>query len=582
MGKKLEPVVCPICGKFSSKRFTAVEQHMNDDHGKTLQQVWNELNNGPVKCHCGCDQETQWYGWKKGYAEFIVGHNGNLVAAHGEEKAREISEKRRQKLIGQVGWAKGLTKENDERVAERAMATSVGRKKAFDDGRIKIWSAGQTKDTNDRLATMATNSRLAFENGSRIAWAKGKTEDDDERILKKNEELREKYRSGELVQWHKGKTIETDSRLDKAWKSRNAMKEYAHIRFSSEQIREHLINNKILMLISSEQYKNANKPGIFVKCVNCDWQKTVTLPFAKNDRCPSCSPSGSIAQHQIADWLESTFGICVGRNVTGIIGKQELDIYVPEFALAIEFNGLYWHNEKANKDVSYHQNKTTACKNIGISLIHIFEDEWRDAQDIIKSMITSRLRKTPNNVHARECKIVKLKPSQKKEFFLKNHLDGDTPSIAAWGLVDKNNSVVYAISVRQPFHRSNNNKLEIARMCPKTYHNVPGGMSRLLKVIKEYAIAENYDGLITYVDTRHGGDGKGYIDAGFDCTKSTSPRFWWTDFHDRFNRFKYKADRPHGLTEAQVAEEAGVTKIWGCSNLVYEMKLIDIEHDMHS
>jgi hypothetical protein len=56
---------------------------------------------------------------------------------------------------------------------------------------------------------------------------------------------------------------------------------------------------------------------------------------------------------------------------------------------------------------------------------------------------------------------------------------------------------------------------------------------------------------------------------------STSNRFWWTDFNSRFNRFKYRADKKREMTEAMVAEEANVFKIWCCANDTYSYRITD-------
>ena len=41
--------------------------------------------------------------------------------------------------------------------------------------------------------------------------------------------------------------------------------------------------------------------------------------------------------------------------------KKELDIYLPNLNIAIEYNGLYWHGEK-NKDKNYHLEKYNLCQ----------------------------------------------------------------------------------------------------------------------------------------------------------------------------------------------------------------------------
>jgi len=63
----------------------------------------------------------------------------------------------------------------------------------------------------------------------------------------------------------------------------------------------------------------------------------------------------------------------------------ELDIYLPEINLAIEYNGLYWHSyglnnisEKQN-DLEFQKNrhldKIIKCSEKNIELIHIFENQ---------------------------------------------------------------------------------------------------------------------------------------------------------------------------------------------------------------
>ena len=69
------------------------------------------------------------------------------------------------------------------------------------------------------------------------------------------------------------------------------------------------------------------------------------------------------------------------------INPFELDIYLPEYNLAIEFNGLYWHSFSVNnnKNISKHQSnyyyqkfhklkKSILCLEKGIRLIHIDEN----------------------------------------------------------------------------------------------------------------------------------------------------------------------------------------------------------------
>ena len=63
-----------------------------------------------------------------------------------------------------------------------------------------------------------------------------------------------------------------------------------------------------------------------------------------------------------------------------------MDIYIPSKNIAIEYYGIYWHSE-LYVDKDYHLNKTELCNDKGVKLIHIFEDEWVNKQDIVKSRL---------------------------------------------------------------------------------------------------------------------------------------------------------------------------------------------------
>lgn len=55
---------------------------------------------------------------------------------------------------------------------------------------------------------------------------------------------------------------------------------------------------------------------------------------------------------------------------------KELDIFIPELNLAIEYNGTHYHSVEFNeKFLDYHKKKYEACLKNGINLIHIFEFE---------------------------------------------------------------------------------------------------------------------------------------------------------------------------------------------------------------
>lgn len=544
-GKKLEAIKCPLCDEFSSKRLTALSAHFLEVHGKAEQEVWDSINGPRPACACGCGGEVRWNGWGKGYSRVINGHNGKIYAVCTPEEAESIAKKRSEALKGKVGWSKGLTKETDERVAQRGDATARGRKAAFENGSITVWSKGLTKESDERVAAAALSLKEKFQSGEVSPWAKGLTKESDERVANMASSV--------------SMTLQQKSIRDRL----DSMK-----RLSLEEVQKRIEESGGLTVVDGLQnYVNDASRVIMVKCNKCGDTFQGSLRVLGKGRCFKCAPGGSAAQEEVARFVES-LSVEVKRNDRKTM-TLELDIYAHQKRVAIEYNGLYWHCH-INKSAHYHSNKSHVARDAGISLIHVFEDEWRDKRSIVESVIRAKLGLCSDKIGARSCKLIELTSEQRKEFFELNHLDGDVRAEKAWGLT-LNNKIVYALSLRKPFHKKYNDYLEVARCCPALGYSVPGGLSKLVKTATEHCKQEGIKKLITYVDLRLGGTGVGYKVSGFKKTSETVARWWWTDLTHRFNRFKYKADSEKGLTEAQVAESAGVVKIWGCENAVYSL-----------
>lgn len=94
----------------------------------------------------------------------------------------------------------------------------------------------------------------------------------------------------------------------------------------------------------------------------------------------------SKAEQYIIDNLNYTGTII--HNDRTVIKPKEIDIYLPDLKIGIEYNGLYWHSIEHGTDKYSHRNKSLACRKLGIRLIHIFEFENLDEQiDKINQLI---------------------------------------------------------------------------------------------------------------------------------------------------------------------------------------------------
>lgn len=223
---------------------------------------------------------------------------------------------------------------------------------------------------------------------------------------------------------------------------------------------------------------------------------------------------------EIQDFLKS-LNVKFDTSCRNIISTPEhlleLDIYVPEKKVAIEYNGLYWHSEYF-KPNNYHMLKSDLCREKDIRLIHIFSDQWDQKKDICKSIIKSALGIYDERLYARKCKVLDIDNTTYENFLLKNHIQGIVHSSIKKGLF-YNGELIQVIGVGKS--RFKKDEYELHRMCSKLNTQVLGGFSKLLKSldIKE---------LTTYVDLSLF-NGKGYDTVGFEFIKKNPPNYWYLD-----------------------------------------------------
>lgn len=161
------------------------------------------------------------------------------------------------------------------------------------------------------------------------------------------------------------------------------------------------------ILTSKDDYVNMDRDdqGVILKwkCRKCGEVFDQSLyQYGKMPRCLKCSPllynrSESQEEIDLFSFLKTVDGSkydCLRHsywNWSLLDNGKLLDIVCidkesKEPKIAIEFNGVYWHSI-ANKDPGYHLLKTKKCEEIGIKLIHIWEDEWINSKDSVKAFL---------------------------------------------------------------------------------------------------------------------------------------------------------------------------------------------------
>lgn len=96
----------------------------------------------------------------------------------------------------------------------------------------------------------------------------------------------------------------------------------------------------------------------------------------------------SKAEKQIVSFIKSFYKGTVVENTRSVIKPLELDIYLPELQIAIEYNGTWFHSSNSGTPKNYHLNKSKRCREANVRLIHIYEFEDFNTQlDLLRSLI---------------------------------------------------------------------------------------------------------------------------------------------------------------------------------------------------
>jgi len=290
--------------------------------------------------------------------------------------------------------------------------------------------------------------------------------------------------------------------------------------------------------------------------------------------CPHCTSSASILELSlrtlVAELLPHDELIFNARNI--IQGGLELGIYIPARRLALEFNGIYWHSSLKNHNKFYHLNKSEACAQRGIRLIHIWEDHFLQHPHTVRSVIANACGLS-QRMGARATRVVSIKSSDANKFLKQNHLAGYVRCSVNMGLMVNEELVAVMSFGKRRFMRWDSSHWEIYRFATKAGLNIAGGASKLFKA---FVKAHSPASVTSFADISLGG-GDVYLRIGMMEEQSTLPAYFWanTQFPNRLSRVatqKHKLPALLGeaydvaLSEEGNMRRLGWFKLWDCGN----------------
>jgi hypothetical protein len=283
-------------------------------------------------------------------------------------------------------------------------------------------------------------------------------------------------------------------------------------------------------------------------------------------------------QREITSWINS-LGFDFNPDILILEGK-ELDLYDPKQKLALEFCGLYWHSENSPepRTRSYHHDKWRRCRDKGVRLLTIFDDEWRDRNEVCKSLILSKLGVFDRRLQGRRCEVREIPKDEMKSFCELHHLQGANKlSESCFGLFH-GDELVGAVDMGRHHRRKDSKEAVLTRLCFKPGVQVIGGANKLFKACVEWCRSNGVEKILSWSDNRYS-DGGVYERLGFKKKADLPPDYYYVDMKNPKRRFskqsqsKKQSQCPAHLTELQWANERGLSRIWDCGKVRWEYEV---------
>lgn len=317
-------------------------------------------------------------------------------------------------------------------------------------------------------------------------------------------------------------------------------------------------------------------------CITCPehgdfWQAPYTH-YSCGCGCPKCANQQSKGEQEIVDFLKTKLKLNVEERNKTLISPYELDIYIPDKKVAIEYDGLIWHSEKFGKDKNYHIKKTKLCEEKGIMLFHIFESEWLENKCIVENKLSVIL--NTNNlfpkIMARKCSIKEVTKKESYEFLDTNHIQKHGSGSVYVGCFYKD-ELIGVMSFKR--ERRDSDKWELTRFATDITKHCIGVGGKLFKYfVRNYNPSE----VKSFADRRWTLDKNNnlYTKLGFKLDKIIRPDYYYTNgkfkLIHKFNFRKQIIHKKYGLpltmTENEMADKLGYYKVWNCGLFRYVWK----------
>ena len=326
-------------------------------------------------------------------------------------------------------------------------------------------------------------------------------------------------------------------------------------------------------------YVNMQEPATFMCREHCTPLQAIPHNVLRGaNPCHKCNHMASKGEGEVFRFL-ANLASAERRNRT-LLKPKEVDIYLPEHRLAVEYCGEFFHSAKhADEESSMrtrHSQKHALCAMQGVRLITLWESEWRNNNYAVRRLLRNAVGKSKGKLMARKCELRKVDAVEAAAFYERYHPQGGSGHGEHYALFWKGKMVACMRFVQGVNDRglgAKNRVWTLGRYATRI--TVAGAASRLFKAF----VAEHNPPMVkSFSDNRLFG-GAMYAQLGFELEAELSADYAvWSpklglrpkSHYQRRNIQKRLAD--HGMEAVFDAEtdprtEAEMTYLMRCGRL---------------
>lgn len=176
---------------------------------------------------------------------------------------------------------------------------------------------------------------------------------------------------------------------------------------------------------SRTSYRAIKEPVTITCSVHGEFEQTAENHLTGRG-CRFCwyEDMASDGERELAAWVEG-LGVRVVRNDRVALGGVEIDAYLPESKLGIEFNGCYWHSDRHPKGKQHQAFKAAAGRAAGVRIVNVWDFDWLHRREVVKEMIAHAVGAADKRrIDARACKVSEVTQAEANALYESHHIQG--------------------------------------------------------------------------------------------------------------------------------------------------------------